>query len=170
MSTSQLHPSLLLLFLLDPLLLYLNLVEVVPRCCCCCCRSGYCCCCAAAPPVVAVPLAGAKARQAQHQVRQQMAHAAVNPNNNQPIVTTDANAQQTNSSPSTLRATEEPSQMYYRHLISLAANVAIYKKVGYTKLFRCVGGFLFLCKLALAPLPIRTDTKETACHTAILLN
>lgn len=49
---------------------------------------------AAAPPVVAVPLAGARARQAQQQVRQQMAHAAVNPNNNQPIVIADADAQQ----------------------------------------------------------------------------
>ena len=49
---------------------------------------------AAAPPVVAVPLAGVRARQAQQQVRQQMAHAAVNPNNNQPIVIADADAQQ----------------------------------------------------------------------------
>jgi len=49
---------------------------------------------AAAPPVVAVPIAGVRARQAQQQVRQQMAHAAVNPNNNQPIVIADADAQQ----------------------------------------------------------------------------
>lgn len=49
---------------------------------------------AAAPPVVAVPLAGARARQAQQLVRQQVAHAAVNPNNNQPIVIADADAQQ----------------------------------------------------------------------------
>ena len=49
---------------------------------------------AAAAPVNGVPLAGARDRQAQAEVRRQMAHTAVNPNNNQPIVIADADAQQ----------------------------------------------------------------------------